>query len=269
MPRCISWRRSTSSTRSTAPPHRQMRSSTLDVVPARLGRRGRSPLAERRRSQASIAIHGRCRKHDGRIKQLGLDGQARQGDLARLPPAKPRTAIVAAYALNELTEPVREHLEAYLINAASLGARSLVIEPIARAVTPWWAPAAARVVAAGGRADEWKIPRRAAAPASPLRSRSWPQSSGNQIAIAVSAGHRVAEPRSRDPQRPDKTPRIRMIRGVSEARLKPGTSSEANVSTTSAAWLGLRRSGLWCDCDPADRRAAWPRRDVAARSAGR
>lgn len=91
-------------------------------------------------------------------KQLRLDGQARQGDLARLPPAKPRTAIVAAYALNELTEPVRENLAAYLINAASLGARSLVIEPIARAVTPWWAPAAARVVAAGGRADEWKFP---------------------------------------------------------------------------------------------------------------
>jgi protein-L-isoaspartate O-methyltransferase len=92
------------------------------------------------------------------FKQLGLDGQARQGDLTRLPPAKRGTAIVAAYALNELTEPVRQRLEAYLINAAALGARSLVIEPIARAVTPWWESAAARIVAAGGRADEWKFP---------------------------------------------------------------------------------------------------------------
>jgi protein-L-isoaspartate O-methyltransferase len=91
------------------------------------------------------------------FKQLGLNGQARQGDISRLPPAKPGTAIVAAYALNELAAPARAHLETYLINAASLGARSLVIEPIARAITPWWEPTAARVIAAGGRADEWKF----------------------------------------------------------------------------------------------------------------
>jgi hypothetical protein len=91
------------------------------------------------------------------FKQLGLDGQARQGDLARLPPAKRGTAIVAAYTLNELAEPARARLETYLINAASAGVRALVLEPIARAITPWWEPTAARVIAAGGRADEWKF----------------------------------------------------------------------------------------------------------------
>ena len=35
--------------------------------------------------------------------------------------------------------------------------RVLVLEPIARAVTPWWNETAARVVAAGGRADEWQF----------------------------------------------------------------------------------------------------------------
>jgi hypothetical protein len=33
----------------------------------------------------------------------------------------------------------------------------LIVEPIARTVTPWWDAAAARVLAAGGRADEWRF----------------------------------------------------------------------------------------------------------------
>jgi hypothetical protein len=36
--------------------------------------------------------------------------------------------------------------------------RVLVIEPIARGVTPWWDRTAARIAAAGGRADEWRFP---------------------------------------------------------------------------------------------------------------
>ena len=34
----------------------------------------------------------------------------------------------------------------------------LVIEPIARAITPWCDDAAARFSASGGRADEWRLP---------------------------------------------------------------------------------------------------------------
>jgi hypothetical protein len=33
-----------------------------------------------------------------------------------------------------------------------------VLEPLARGVTPWWDATAARFVAAGGRADEWRFP---------------------------------------------------------------------------------------------------------------
>jgi hypothetical protein len=33
----------------------------------------------------------------------------------------------------------------------------LVIEPIARTITPWWDETAARVRGAGGRADEWRF----------------------------------------------------------------------------------------------------------------
>jgi hypothetical protein len=76
---------------------------------------------------------------------------------AAVPPPRSGDAIVAAYLLNELAPDVRRHLEDRLLDAASRGARVLVLEPIARAITPWWNESAARVVAAGGRADEWEL----------------------------------------------------------------------------------------------------------------
>jgi SAM-dependent methyltransferase len=97
--------------------------------------------------------------HEARwtFKQFELHGQARQGDLARLPTPKAGTGIVAAYVLNEMDDEARGNMEAYLLGAPGHGAQVLVLEPIARAVTPWWHRTAARVVAAGGRADEWKF----------------------------------------------------------------------------------------------------------------
>lgn len=91
-------------------------------------------------------------------RQLGVDGRARQGDVARLPPIAPGTAGVAAYVLNELPGAMRERLEARLIDAARRGARILIVEPISRSVSPWWDATASRIAAAGGRADEWRFP---------------------------------------------------------------------------------------------------------------
>lgn len=85
---------------------------------------------------------------------FGLHGRATRGDLARLR-VPPRTAIVAAYALNEIAPDAREAL---LDRAVAGGHALLVIEPIARGITPWWDAAAARIAAAGGRADDWKLP---------------------------------------------------------------------------------------------------------------
>jgi protein-L-isoaspartate O-methyltransferase len=86
---------------------------------------------------------------------LGLRGTARAGDASHLPATHGDTAIVAAYLLNELHEEARRRLEDALLAAHARGARVLVLEPIARAVTPWWEATAARFIAAGGRADEW------------------------------------------------------------------------------------------------------------------
>jgi hypothetical protein len=90
-------------------------------------------------------------------RQLGVRGRARPGDVARLPPLVAGTGVVAAFLLNELPPPVRERVEARLIEAAARRVRVLIIEPIARRLSPWWEDAAARVERAGGRADEWRF----------------------------------------------------------------------------------------------------------------
>jgi hypothetical protein len=90
-------------------------------------------------------------------RTLGLHGQARAGDACVLPRLTPGAGIVAAYLLNELSADARRRLEASLLDAASRGVRVLVLEPIARAITPWWEETAKRFAAAGGRADEWHV----------------------------------------------------------------------------------------------------------------
>jgi SAM-dependent methyltransferase len=90
-------------------------------------------------------------------RTLGLTGSARQGDAVKLPRLDGKTAVVAAYVLNELSAQDRIALEDQLFAAAARGSRILVLEPIARGVTPWWDASAARVSAAGGRADEWRF----------------------------------------------------------------------------------------------------------------
>jgi SAM-dependent methyltransferase len=94
-------------------------------------------------------------------RQLGIRGRASQGDITRADAAlrrlEPGSAVVAAYTLNELADEGRRLVEDQLLGAAQRGVGLLVVEPIARRITPWWDTTAARVVAAGGRADEWRL----------------------------------------------------------------------------------------------------------------
>lgn len=87
-------------------------------------------------------------------RHFGLRGTSRRIDAARAR-VDAGQSLVAAYTLNELDAPARQRL----LDAA-IAARGglLVVEPISRAITPWWSDAAAAVVAAGGRADDWKLP---------------------------------------------------------------------------------------------------------------
>jgi len=90
-------------------------------------------------------------------RQLGLQGHARIGDISKLPTLKPGSGAIAAYVLNELPDATRQRAEDALLAGAAHGATVLILEPIARAVTPWWDRTAARVREAGGRADEWRF----------------------------------------------------------------------------------------------------------------
>ena len=88
---------------------------------------------------------------------FNLRGRAQLGDLNRLPVAREGSAFVTAYVLNELPDQARGRVEDALLAAAHRGARVLVVEPISRAITPWWDATAERVLQIGGRADEWRL----------------------------------------------------------------------------------------------------------------
>jgi hypothetical protein len=90
-------------------------------------------------------------------RQLGLHGRARQGDVTTAVTPRRGDSVVAAYVLNELPDAARIRVEDRLLETAAHGGHVLVIEPIARAIAPWWDDLAARAARVGGRADEWRV----------------------------------------------------------------------------------------------------------------
>ena len=87
--------------------------------------------------------------------RLGLEGQARRGDLSRVALGGRETAVVAAFTVNELEPAARDALRARLLDR---GGPVLVVEPLARGAAPWCDEWEAAFRAAGGRADEWRFP---------------------------------------------------------------------------------------------------------------
>jgi hypothetical protein len=87
--------------------------------------------------------------------RLGLTGQARRGDLARVALTGRQTAVVAAFTVNELETAARDALRARLLDQSG---PVLVVEPLARGAAPWWDEWEAAFRAVGGRADEWRFP---------------------------------------------------------------------------------------------------------------
>ena len=91
-------------------------------------------------------------------QQLVVDGRARQGDVTNSIASRRGHSVVAAYVLNELPDDARIRVEEQLLETAAQGGRVLVLEPIARAIAPWWEALSARAARLGGRADEWRLP---------------------------------------------------------------------------------------------------------------
>jgi len=100
-------------------------------------------LSEARRSFALLGVPGRTRAASlpGGLPRLGAD------DL-----------VTAGWVLNELPAEVRERVVRAFERALAAGARLLVLEPLARAIAPWWTDLAARLAGLGVVATEFKWP---------------------------------------------------------------------------------------------------------------
>jgi SAM-dependent methyltransferase len=104
---------------------------------------------------------------------FGFVGSAHRGRVERFELPRPGATVVVGWVANELPAPVRRELLERLLRAADCGVGSLVLEPIARRVVPWWGEWAEAFAGRGGRDDEWRIP-----PALPDRWRDLDRAAG-------------------------------------------------------------------------------------------
>jgi hypothetical protein len=95
-------------------------------------------------------------------RTFGLRHRATRGDVSRTPLPSDRatgTGILLAYTVNELADEERSSLLPRLVSATRAGAAVLIVEPIARTLTPWWPAWESALVTSGGRADQWRMSR--------------------------------------------------------------------------------------------------------------
>ena len=90
-------------------------------------------------------------------RQFHLRSRTRRGDVAAMPLPPSPALLLAAFTVNELPDKARAALLPRLLDRRSRGDRVLVVEPLAGGVAPWWSEWRDAFVAAGGRADEWRL----------------------------------------------------------------------------------------------------------------
>ena len=90
-------------------------------------------------------------------RTLGLRGDARRGgiDTFRMP-SRP-SLLLAAFVVNELTAVDRAAARSRLVSAAAAGHQVVVIEPIARTLTPWWGEWERSFSSYRPRSAEWRF----------------------------------------------------------------------------------------------------------------
>ncbi|MFI5178191.1 MAG: methyltransferase [Vicinamibacterales bacterium] len=96
-------------------------------------------------------------------RTLGLSGRSRRGDLVQAavravrssPPG--RTALLLAWSVNELNRDARHRLLTTLSTDEARAVSVLILEPLARRVTPWWDEWVHALRSPVLRADEWKF----------------------------------------------------------------------------------------------------------------
>ena len=91
-------------------------------------------------------------------KTFGLNFDVRRAHAAKTRFPSDTSAIVAAFVVNELSEPERSLLLENITRNREVGTRNriLIIEPISQRISPWWDDWSAEFQKMGGRADVWK-----------------------------------------------------------------------------------------------------------------
>ena len=105
--------------------------------------------------------------------ELGLSGRAKASEVTKV--ALPRdagSAILVAYAVNELNASARSTLLMKLVDAVRAGTQVLVVEAIALRDKPWWTEWARALEAAGANAREWRFDADIPAPVRELARRA-------------------------------------------------------------------------------------------------
>ena len=100
-------------------------------------------------------------------RDFDLVARTRLGDAAIVPPFTSQSSVLAAFTVNEIDDAARETLLPRLLDRAAHGDRVLIVEPVAGMAARWWGRWRDAFVAAGGRADEWRV--RAVLPAIVLK----------------------------------------------------------------------------------------------------
>src|SRR5262249_11678841 len=90
-------------------------------------------------------------------RAFGVPATTRRADVANLKLPAERSAILAAFTINELADASRDALLDRLLERAGRGDRILVVEPAARFVARWWGRWREAFERAGGRGDEWRV----------------------------------------------------------------------------------------------------------------
>ena len=88
---------------------------------------------------------------------LGIHGGARRTSIERVRWPSSPSDLLAAFVVNELPPATRRTMLPRLVDAAVRGHRILVIEPIARRVSPWFSDWQAAFEPLGGRASDWRF----------------------------------------------------------------------------------------------------------------
>jgi SAM-dependent methyltransferase len=90
-------------------------------------------------------------------REFHLRGRTERSDITAARISGRRSAVLAAFTMNELPEAGRDALLARLVDRARCGHRLLIVEPLAASAARWWDAWRVKFEAEGGRTDEWRF----------------------------------------------------------------------------------------------------------------